>query len=128
MMSDAYGHGLPVALKRGAISVAEIDESVRRVWILKERLGLFDDPYRRGKTRESTAALASRRQLAREIAAHSIVMLKNDQDALPISNAARRLAVIGPLADASAEMRGVWWGAAPPGGHVTVPEGLRAAP
>jgi len=127
MMSDAYRRGLPIALERGAISVAEIDQSVRRVLILKERLGLFDDPYRRGKTRESTTALASRRQLAREIAARSIVMLKNDQDALPISKAARRIAVIGPLADASAEMRGVWWGAAPPEGHVTVLEGLRAA-
>ncbi len=127
MMADAYRRGLPIALERGAISVAQIDQSVRRVLILKERLGLFEDPYRRGKNRESSAALASRRQLSREIAAHSIVMLKNDQDALPISNAARRVAVIGPLADASAEMRGVWWGAAPPEGHVTVLEGLRAA-
>jgi beta-glucosidase len=127
MMADAYRRGLPIALERGAISVAEIDESVRRVLILKERLGLFDDPYRRGKNRESSAALASRRQLAREIAAHSIVMLKNDQDILPISNAPARVAVLGPLADASSEMRGVWWGAASPEGHVTVLDGLRAA-
>ncbi len=54
-------------------------------------------------------------------------MLKNEGDALPISRAAKRLAVIGPLANASAEMRGVWWGAAPPEGHVTVLEGLRSA-
>jgi beta-glucosidase len=127
MMSDAYRRGLPIAVERGAISVAEVDRSVRRVLILKEQLGLFEDPYRRGKNRESTTALARRRQLSREIAAHSIVMLKNDQDTLPISNAARRVAVIGPLADASCEMRGVWWGAAPPEGHATVLEGLRAA-
>ena len=127
MMSDAYRRGLPIALERGAVSVAEIDQSVRRVLILKERLGLFEDPYLRGKNLESSTAVASRRQLSREIAAHSIVMLKNDRDALPISNAVRRVAVIGPLADASAEMRGVWWGAAPLEGHVTVLEGLRAA-
>jgi beta-glucosidase len=54
-------------------------------------------------------------------------MLKNDADCLPISTSARRIAVIGPLANASAEMRGVWWGAAAPTGHVTVLEGLRAA-
>ena len=54
-------------------------------------------------------------------------MLKNEGDALPISRAAQRLAVIGPLANASAEMRGVWWGAASPEGHVTVLEGLRSA-
>jgi beta-glucosidase len=126
MMADAYRHGLPVALKRGTVSVAEIDQSVRRVLILKERLGLFEDPYRRGKSPESSSALAQRRQLARQIAARSIVMLKNAGDVLPISSA-RRVAVIGPLANASAEMRGVWWGAAAPEGHVTVLEGLRTA-
>src|ERR1700674_1027136 len=127
MMSDAYRNGLPVALKRGAVSVAEIDEAVRRVLILKERLGLFDDPYRRGKTRESAAALTNRRHVARTIATRSIVMLKNAGDTLPLASSARRVAVLGPLADASAEMRGVWWGAAAPEGHVTVLQALRAA-
>ena len=127
MMADAFRHGLPVALKRGVVSIAQIDQAVRRVLILKERLGLFDDPYRRGKHAESAAALAGRRHLAREIAVRSIVMLKNDADCLPISSSARRIAVIGPLANASAEMRGIWWGAAAPTGHVTVLEGLRAA-
>jgi beta-glucosidase len=127
MMADAYRRGLPVALQRGAISVVEIDESVRRVLLLKERLGLFDDPYRRGKTRESTAALTSRRHVARDVAARSIVMLKNDGNTLPLANSLRRVAVLGPLADASAEMRGVWWGSAAPEGQVTVLEGLRAA-
>jgi beta-glucosidase len=127
MMSDAYRRGLPVALKRGTVSVAEIDESVRRVLILKERLGLFDDPYRRGKTRESAAALTNRRQVARSIATRSIVMLKNAGDTLPLAGSVRRVAVLGPLADASAEMRGVWWGAAAPQGHVTVLEALRTA-
>jgi beta-glucosidase len=127
MMADAYRHGLPVALKRGTVSVAEIDESVRRVLILKERLGLFDDPYGRGKTRESAAALTNRRQVARSIATRSIVMLKNSGDTLPLAGSARRVAVLGPLADTSAEMRGVWWGAAAPEGHVTVLAGLRAA-
>ncbi len=127
MMANAYRRGLPVALKRGAVSVAEIDQSVRRVLILKERLGLFADPYRRGKTPESPAARAHRRHLARQVATGSIVMLKNEADALPISRAAKRLAVIGPLANASAEMRGVWWGAAAPEGQVTVLEGLRNA-
>jgi beta-glucosidase len=127
MMADAYRRGLPLALERGAVSVAEIDQSVRRVLILKERLGLFEDPYRRGKSPELPAARTHRRQLARQIATRSIVMLKNEGDALPISRAAQRLAVIGPLANASAEMRGVWWGAASPEGHVTVLEGLRSA-
>ena len=56
-----------------------------------------------------------------------MVMLKNAGGALPLSRAPKRLAVIGPLADAPAEMRGLWWGAAPPDGHVSVLEGLRSA-
>lgn len=127
MMADAYRRGLPIALQRGQVSIADIDRSVRRVLILKERLGLFDDPYRRGKNAESAAVLANRRRLSRDVATRSIVMLKNAADALPIAGSLRRLAVIGPLAHASAEMRGVWWGAAGPEGHVTVLEGLRAA-
>jgi beta-glucosidase len=125
MMSDAYRRGLPLALERGAVTMAQIDESVRRVLALKERLGLFDDPYRRGTTHELEAALTRRRQLSRSMAAGSIVMLKN-ADALPLSTSVRRVAVLGPLADAPAEMRGVWWGAAGLEGHVSVLTGLRA--
>jgi beta-glucosidase len=127
MMADAYRRGLPIALQRGAVSVADIDQSVRRVLILKERLGLFEDPYRRGKSKESLAAGTNRRRLARQIAARSIVMLKNAGDVLPLARAVKRLTVIGPLANASAEMRGVWWGAATPEGQVTVLEGVRTA-
>src|SRR6201999_465436 len=83
MMADAYRRGLPIALERGLVSIEDIDRSVRRVLELKERLGLFDDPYRRGKSSESPAALAGRRQLSRDIATRSIVMLKNTGDALP---------------------------------------------
>ncbi len=127
MMANAYRDGLPVALKRGLVEVAEIDTSVRRVLLLKERLGLFDDPYRRGTVRESADALGERRLFARSIAARSIVMLKNAVGTLPLSGSERRISVLGPLADASAEMRGPWWGAAPPEGHVSVLQGLRNA-
>jgi beta-glucosidase len=54
-------------------------------------------------------------------------MLKNDGDTLPLAGSPRRLAVIGPLADAAAEMRGPWWGAAGADGQVSVLAGLRAA-
>jgi beta-glucosidase len=126
MMAGAYRHGLPIALDRGWVRSADIDEAVRRVLTLKSKLGLFDDPYRRGRTPESAEALGLRRRLARVVAQRSIVMLKNDRAALPLSGAAR-VAVIGPLADAVAEMRGPWWGAAGPEGHVTVLAGFRAA-
>jgi beta-glucosidase len=126
MMADAYRRGLPVALQRGLVTLDEIDESVRRVLTLKVRLGLFDDPYRRGATPEPAAAFAHRRQLARSVAARAIVMLKNDGDTLPLSGSPLRLAVLGPLADAPVEMRGPWWGAADADGHVGVVAGLRS--
>jgi beta-glucosidase len=127
MMADAYRRGLPIALQRGLVTVADIEESVRRVLQLKEQLGLFDDPYRRGARPEAAAAFSHRRRLARSVGARAIVMLKNDADTLPLAASLRHLAVVGPLADAPAEMRGPWWGAADTDGHVTVAAGLRAA-
>jgi beta-glucosidase len=127
MMSGAYRRGLPLALEKGLVAMAEIDECVRRVLMLKERLGLFDDPFGRGASPESAAALAQRRQLARSVAARSIVMLKNAADALPLAASPRRLAVLGPLADAAAEMGGPWAAAAAPESAVSVLAALRSA-
>jgi beta-glucosidase len=127
MMSDAYRRGLPSALERGLVSIVQIEEAVRRVLTLKERLGLFDDPYRRGTTPESAATLAAHRKLAREVAAQAIVMLKNERSVLPLSGSVRRLCVIGPLADTAFEMGGPWCGAADVEYHVSVVAGLRAA-
>ena len=128
MMADAFRRGLPVALERGWVHMEDIDAAVRRVLELKERLGLFDDPYRRGSKPEPAQALSARRQLARAVGARAIVLLKND-GVLPFAAAgsAFRIAVVGPLAHASAEMRGPWWGAGDTEGHVTVLEGLRSA-
>jgi beta-glucosidase len=127
MMADAYRRGLPIALERGLVTMEEIDESVHRVLTLKQQLGLFEDPYRRGSAPESAAAFSRRRQIARSVAARAVVMLKNDQETLPFAGTIRRLAVVGPLADAPAEMRGPWWGAAQADGHVSVVAGMRAS-
>jgi beta-glucosidase len=127
MMSDAYRKGLPVALERGLVTMAQIDESVLRVLRLKERLGLFDDPYRRGSRPESPAVLTHRRELSRSVGARSIVMLKNDRETLPLRGTLRRLCLIGPLADAAIEMGGCWGAAGKPEDRVSVLAGLRAA-
>ncbi|MFA5941910.1 MAG: glycoside hydrolase family 3 N-terminal domain-containing protein [Sinimarinibacterium sp.] len=127
MMSGAYRKGLPVALERGRVTMAEIDASVRRVLRLKRRLGLFDDPYRRGAKPESAETITRRRRFARAVAARAIVLLKNDADTLPLPASVRRLAVIGPLADAAAEMCGPWWAAGRREPHVSALAGLRAA-
>lgn len=127
MMSDAYRKGLPIALEQGRVTIEEIDASVRRVLVLKERLGLFDDPYRRGATAESEAVIAGRRALSREVGAKSLVMLTNARDTLPLPATVQRLAVIGPLADAATEMKGPWWGAGEHEPAVSVLAGLREA-
>ncbi len=124
MMAYAYRDGLPLALERGLVGMAEIDQAVRRVLRLKEQLGLFDDPYRRGGVEEASV-LAARRGLAREAAVRSIVLLKNQNNALPLTGP--RLAVIGPLADAAAEMRGCWPAAGRPEDCVSVLKGLKDA-
>ena len=126
MMADAYRSGLPTALERGWVTLEEIDAAVRRVLTLKQRLGLFDDPYRRGARAETPAVLANRRRVAREVGARSIVMLKNENETLPLGRA-RTLAVLGPLADAAAEMGGPWGAAQEPDKHVSVLAGLRNA-
>jgi len=123
MMSDAYRLGLPAALGRNLVTMDDIDAAVRRVLSLKERLDLFQDPYRRG--RADTGVTAQSRALARDVGARSLVLLKNDGNTLPL--AARKIAVIGPLADAGAEMRGPWGGAGRSEDCVGVLQGLTEA-
>lgn len=127
MMADAYRKGLPVALERGLVTMTQIDTSVRRVLQLKEKLGLFEDPYRRGASKEAPEALARRRALARDVARRAIVMLRNENDTLPLPQGIGRLALIGPLADAGAQMCGPWWAAGEHEPHVSVLAGLREA-
>ena len=125
MMSDAYSQGLPEAIARGLVSIDLVDAAVRRVLKLKEHLGLFDDPYRRGSAGTPTAAKA-RIELARELARRAIVVLTNDQ-VLPLSPTLRNVALVGPLADARAEMLGPWAMAGSAAGPVTIREGLAVA-
>ena len=126
MMGDGYRHGLPEALQRGLVSVEQVDAAVRRVLLLKERLGLFEDPFGRCRTVETSAAVARRRQLARSVGARAMLLLKNRGEVLPLA-VPRCLALLGPLADAAGEMRGPWWAAGVAENHVSVLAGLRAA-
>jgi beta-glucosidase len=127
MMAEAYRNGLPVALERGLVTIDEIDECVLRVLRLKERLGLFDDPYRRGSKAEEAETIAARRRLAREVATKSLVLAKNAGGVLPFREDARRVCVIGPLANAWREMRGPWAAAGYEEPSITVLAGLRGA-
>jgi beta-glucosidase len=124
-MGFAYERGLPEALKRGTVSMSQIDAAVTRVLQLKERLGLFDDPY--GARSEVLPPVAERRTAARQAAGRSLVLMQNRQGLLPLAENPGRLAVIGPLADAPGEMIGPWSAAGRGEDAVGVLAGLRAA-
>ena len=127
MASGAYVRVLPKALERGLVTMAEIDASVRRVLDLKQRLGLFDDPYRRGSAWPHSDRDSERRELARDVGRRAIVLLTDRGSILPLSPEIRRIAVIGPLAEASREMLGPWASAGRARDAVSILEGLKAA-
>jgi beta-glucosidase len=127
MTSGAYVKSLPEALERGLVTMAAIDASVSRVLKLKESLGLFDDPYRRGPAAPLPSRAAERRELAREAGRRAIVLMSNRAEILPLSPKTGRIAVIGPLAAASGEMLGSWASAGKPEEVVSILEGLKAA-
>ncbi len=128
MTSNAYLEGLPVALSRGLISIEEINASVRRVLILKERLGLFENPDRSAPPAVVTDATRhERRSLSREAARRSIVLLTNKDGILPLLNDIQRLALIGPLVDAREPMLGSWASAGHEEPILSISDGLRQA-
>ncbi|HET6469572.1 MAG TPA: glycoside hydrolase family 3 N-terminal domain-containing protein, partial [Geminicoccaceae bacterium] len=128
MESDAFARGLPRALRSGRAKLAAVDAAVRRVLTLKERLGLFDDPFRYSNpTREAEVRRAAHRAEARDAARRSIVLLKNAGGLLPIARDVGTIAVVGPLADAAEEMLGPWAAAGDPEAAVSLLDGIRAA-
>lgn len=110
MQSAFYIRHLPDLVAKGEVPMARLDEAVGRVLALKEALGLFDDPFRRIDPRREKTRIRTRAHLAlaREAAAKSIVLLKNDGDLLPLPRAGKRIALIGPFAQGKRELIGPW--------------------
>lgn len=104
MASRSYRDHLEQAIAKGDVPIAQVDEAVRRVLGVKERLGLFDNPF--GRLREPFTAAAAAVQ-ARQMAQRSCVLLKNE-GLLPLNKGIGRVAIIGPLADAGADQLGCW--------------------
>jgi beta-glucosidase len=126
MGKGAYIDGLPRALQRGLVTLEAIDDAVRRVLELKARLGLFEDPYRRCGTPRAIAAAGAqrmRRDLAWEATCRSIVLLRNEDCVLPLPDRRGAIAVIGPLANAGAEVEQARAESKP----IVVLDGLRGA-
>ncbi|QNM84044.1 glycoside hydrolase family 3 C-terminal domain-containing protein [Sphingomonas sabuli] len=110
MQSGLYRDFLPGLVRDGAVPVARLDESVRRVLTLKSMLGLFDNPFGRidPKREMARSMLPATRALAREAGRKSIVLLKNDGDLLPLPRSGKTIAVIGPFASGQHDLIGPW--------------------
>lgn len=127
MVSRSYvTHGARL-VGEGRLPASVVDEAVRRVLRIKFRAGVFDRPYADPARETQTVLRPEFRAAAREIAARSMVLLKNDRRVLPLAASARTIAVIGPLADARHDMMGNWTGDGRDADVVTVIEGIKAA-
>jgi beta-glucosidase len=107
MTSKSYENHLADLLREQKVSMAQLDEAVRRILRVKFALGLFDKPY---LDRSNDAKVLSKPHLAaaQEAAVQSVVMLKNEKNTLPLNRSVNKVAVIGPLADAPHEQLGTW--------------------
>ena len=127
MTGAVYMKYLRRSLDEGRVSLRQIDDAVRRILRQKFLLGLFDDPYRYlDSLRErETLGKPEFRAKAREIAARSIVLLKNDGGVLPLDPGSRMtVALVGPMVSERASLNGAWAGSGVREESVTLLEGL----
>ena len=129
MVSGIYARELPDLVRKGRLPQAQLDRAVRRVLQAKERLGLFDDPYRYSDSeRERARTLTPQaRALAREAGREAIVLLRNQGDLLPLKKDVGTLAVVGALADDARSCLGSWEANGRAEDAVTVLQGIRRA-
>ncbi len=122
----AFGH-LEAAVENGLVTIERIDESVRRLLTVKEQLGLFENVFVDEAVAAQVLADPAHREVAREAAARSAVLLRNEDGALPLdADALSKVAVIGHLADSPRDTLGPWVFDYDLDETVTILDGLRA--
>ncbi|MGH7942916.1 MAG: beta-glucosidase BglX [Limisphaerales bacterium] len=109
MVSTTYRETLAKQVKEKKIPVSVIDEAVRRILTVKYTKGLFEHPYTDESRYKTAYLLPDAIALAREAAEKSCVLLKNDNNVLPLSNTAQTIALIGPLGTDAEQMVGPWY-------------------
>lgn len=124
MVGNGYLKYMKELVEEGKISVREIDDLCAQVLAMKFRLGLFDDPYRYCGRDESAWYTPEALAASRSLAAASMVLLQNRNDALPIREG-QKIALIGPFADNVREMLGSWVVAADTKVGTTFSKGLK---
>ena len=109
MVADGFLTTLEKSLKEGKVTMAEIDKACRRILEAKYKLGLFDDPYKYcdASRVKKDIFTAENRAVARKIATETFVLLKNENNLLPLQRKGK-IALVGPLANTKANMPGTW--------------------
>lgn len=128
MVGEGFLNTLKKSMQEGKVSLAQINKACERILIAKYQLGLFDDPYRYCNEQRSAKEVftAANRAEARRIASQSFVLLKNNNNILPLS-AGKKIALVGPLANAKENMTGTWSVGADNTQSVTLLKGLTDA-
>ncbi|MFH4964857.1 beta-glucosidase BglX [Gaetbulibacter sp. M235] len=122
----AFIKTLKQSVENGKVSMQNVDAAVKRMLTAKYQLGLFDNPYKycdenRAKTEVFTK---ENRAFARQVASQSMVLLKNDNDILPLKKSAK-IALVGPLAYTKENMAGTWSVATKQDESITLLEGIK---
>jgi beta-glucosidase len=129
MCCDAFLSQLETAVKKGDVREADIDAACRRVLVAKYRLGLFDDPYRfcgSAKDYKKKVYTAENRKTARDFAAETFVLLKNEGNILPLQKNLN-IALIGPLANNNRNLIGCWSGSDEPDKYISLYQAMQNA-
>lgn len=126
MVGEGFLTTLSKSVKEGKIKQSEIDQACRRILEAKYDLGLFDDPYRYcdEKRAETEISTPENFKTARDVAAQTFVLMKNDNQLLPLKKEGK-IALIGPLVDNRYDMAGMWSVAVDHKESVTVLEGFK---
>ncbi len=109
MVGEGFLTTLQKSLEEGKVTVTDIDNACRRILEAKYKMGLFEDPYRHLNEARAKRELTKPENItfARELAKRSLVLLKNENNTLPLKKSGT-IAVIGPLADDQTDMLGTW--------------------
>ncbi|QOD59340.1 beta-glucosidase BglX [Polaribacter haliotis] len=127
MESHSYGAHLASLLEENKVSLANLDDAVRRILRVKFQLGLFDNPFKYCDEEREKNEIYTKEHLAiaRDVAKKSIVLLKNENNILPISKNVKSIAVIGPFADDKNQPLGNWRAKATYNSAVSLLEGVK---
>lgn len=126
MMSSIFLEHLPGLVESGDVSEQQVDMAVARILDLKFDLGLFEDPYRYSDhdREKETIMRDDFLDFALEVAEQSIVLLKNENNLLPLSKDLENIALIGPLGDNQYDVMGSWSAAGEQSDNVSLLEGM----